>query len=136
MSDFNKVILVGNLTGDPKSRSVNVGAKSTTVTNFGLAVSRNFKKASGDWGKEVTFVDCEAWDTGAEALAKLEKGQKILIEGALKLDTWEKDGQRFSKLRVRVSSFTRMSSGSSEKVSTDDTTTDAQDPSAEEPTPF
>lgn len=103
---MNTVILKGNLTRDPESRSISAGDRSTTVTNFTLAVNRHFKRNDGTRDKETTFVDCEAWDTGAETIQRLvRKGDPLLIQGSLKLDTWETDGQKRSKLKVRVSGF-------------------------------
>ena len=103
---MNIVILKGNLTRDPESRNIQAGDRTTTVTNFTIAVNRHFKRADGSRDKETTFVDCEAWDTGAETITRLvKKGDPILVRGALKLDTWETDGQKRSKLKVRINEF-------------------------------
>lgn len=100
---MNKVFLKGNLTRDPELRSV---SEKTDVVNFGIAVNRRFNKANGDKGEETNFFDCEAWDSGARTIYQyLAKGDPILIEGELKNDNWEKDGQKFSRTKVRVSSF-------------------------------
>jgi single-strand DNA-binding protein len=104
---MNVVVLKGNLTRDPESRTISAGdKKTTTVTNFTLAVNRHFKRNDGTKDKEVTFVDCEAWDTGGETIQRyVKRGDPLLVNGSLKLDTWETDGQKRSKLKVRVNGF-------------------------------
>lgn len=103
----NLVVLQGNLTRDPEIRYV--GAKNTGVANFGVAVSRYYNKPDGSKGQDTVFVDCEAWDSGAELINKLmHKGDGIIVEGSLKMDQWEKDGQKVTKLKVRVGNFTKV----------------------------
>jgi single-strand DNA-binding protein len=98
MASFNRVILVGNLTRDPELRYIPSG---TAVTEIGLAVNDRRKSASGEWVDETTFVDVTLWGRTAEVATEyLNKGSNVLIEGRLKLDTWEKDGKKNSKLRV------------------------------------
>src|SRR6478609_2466716 len=98
MASFNRVILVGNLTRDPELRYIPSG---TAVTDIGLAVNDRRKGANGEWIDETTFVDVTLWGRTAEiATEYLSKGSPVLIEGRLKLDTWEKDGKKNSKLRV------------------------------------
>jgi len=66
-----------------------------------LAVNDRRKTASGEWVDEVTFVDVTLWGRTAEVASQyLGKGSPVLIEGRLKLDTWETEGQKRSKLRV------------------------------------
>ncbi|HEX4000325.1 MAG TPA: single-stranded DNA-binding protein [Pirellulales bacterium] len=98
MASFNRVILVGNLTRDPELRYIPSG---TAVCEVGLAVNDRRKSASGEWIEETTFVDVTLWSRTAEVASEyLSKGASVLIEGRLKLDTWEKDGKKNSKLRV------------------------------------
>jgi single-strand DNA-binding protein len=98
MASFNRVILVGNLTRDPELRYIPSG---TAVTEVGLAVNDRRKNASGEWIDETTFIDVTLWGRTAEVASEyLNKGSSVLIEGRLKLDTWEKDGKKNSKLRV------------------------------------
>jgi single-strand DNA-binding protein len=66
-----------------------------------MAVNDRRKSASGEWVDETTFVDVTLWGRTAEVASEyLSKGSPILVEGRLKLDTWETDGQKRSKLRV------------------------------------
>lgn len=98
MASYNRVILVGNLTRDPELRYIPSG---TAVTEIGLAVNDRRKNAAGEWVEETTFVDVTLWARTAEVASEyLTKGSSVLIEGRLKLDTWEKDGKKNSKLRV------------------------------------
>ena len=127
---MNIVILKGNLTKDPASRKVATGdGKETTVTNFTVATNRFFTRRDGTKDKEVTFLDCEAWDSGAETIQKyVKKGYPILVEGSLKLDTWETDGQKRSKVKVRVKSFELLHSAPKSTDSTDDTSGPESEP--------
>ena len=98
MASFNRVILLGNVTRDPELRYI---ASGTAVTEIGLAVNDRRKTASGEWVEETTFVDVTLWGRTAEIAGEyVTKGSPLLIEGRLKLDTWEKDGKKNSKLRV------------------------------------
>lgn len=95
---FNKVIVAGNLTRDPQVKFL---ASEQAVCNFGLALNRRYKARSGEMVEEVTYVDIEAWGRTAELVGQyLTKGRGCLVEGRLKLDSWEKDGQKQSRLRV------------------------------------
>ena len=99
MASFNRVILMGNLTRDPEIRYIH--GSSLAVADVGLAVNDRKKNAAGDWVDETTFVDITLWGRQAEIASEyLSKGSPALIEGRLKLDTWEADGQKRSKMRV------------------------------------
>ena len=98
MASYNRVILVGNVTRDPELRYIPSG---TAVTEIGLAVNDRRKNSEGQWVEDTTFVDVTLWARTAEVATEyLTKGSPVLIEGRLKLDTWETDGQKRSKLRV------------------------------------
>ncbi|MFK8114788.1 MAG: single-stranded DNA-binding protein [Rubripirellula sp.] len=98
MASYNRVVLVGNITRDIELKYTPGG---TAVSEIGVAVNDRRKSASGEWVDETTFVDVTLWGRTAEVASEyLGKGSPILIEGRLKLDTWETDGQKRSKLRV------------------------------------
>jgi single-strand DNA-binding protein len=99
MASFNRVILMGNLTRDIEVRYLQSG---TAVCDIGLAVNdRRKNQQTGEWIDEVTFVDITLWGRTAEVAGEyLSKGSPVMIEGRLKLDQWEKDGQKHSKLKV------------------------------------
>lgn len=102
MANLNTVLLMGHLTRDVESRK----AGDSEVHAFGLAINRRYKTASGEEREEVTFIDCESWGKVGETIGKhLHKGDPIYVGGRLKLDTWEKDGQKQSKLKVVVENF-------------------------------
>ena len=98
MASFNRVILVGNLTRDPELRYIPSG---TAVADIGLAVNDRVKRHD-EWVDETTFVDITLWARTAEVASEyLSKGSPVLIEGRLKLESWEnKEGQKRSKLKV------------------------------------
>jgi len=98
MASFNKVVLVGNLTRDPELRHIPSGL---AVTEVGLAVNDRRKTQSGEWIEETSFIDVVFWGRQAEILCEYKtKGAPILVEGRLKQETWETDGQKRSKLKV------------------------------------
>lgn len=99
MASFNRVILVGNLTRDVEIKYLQSG---TAVTEIGLAINDRRKNAqTGEWVDDPVFVDVTLWGRTAEIASEyLSKGSNVLIEGRLKYDQWEKDGQKRSKLRV------------------------------------
>lgn len=105
MPSFNKVILIGNLTRDPELRYT---PKGTAVAKIGLAVNRTWKSESGETKEEVTFVDVDAWGRQAETIGQyLKKGRPIMVEGRLKLETWEdkQTNQKRSRLGVVMENF-------------------------------
>jgi single-strand DNA-binding protein len=98
MPSFNRVILMGNLTRDIELRYL---PSQMAVADIGLAVNDRRKNANGEWIEEVTFVDVTVWGRTAEVMSEyLSKGSPVFIEGRLKLDTWEQDGQKRSKMKV------------------------------------
>jgi len=99
----NLVVLRGNLTRDVEVKTLGSG---TTVANFSIAVNRRFKNAKDELQEETSFIDCEAWGPKATNIEKLfRKGSSILISGSLKQERWETDGQKRSKVLVRVENF-------------------------------
>lgn len=103
MANFNKIILIGNLTRDPQLSYL---PSQTPVCEFGLAVNRKWKK-DGQTREETCFIDCRCYGKSAETLQKYtQKGAPILIEGRLQFDTWEgPDGLKRSRHRVVIEAF-------------------------------
>lgn len=102
MASFNSVTLVGNLTRDPELRFTPKGA---AVAKLGLAVNRTWTTEGGEKKEEVSFIDCEAWGKTAENIAQYhKKGSPIMLQGRLKMDTWDdkQTGQKKSRLMVVV----------------------------------
>ena len=104
MASFNKVILLGNLTRDPDLR---VTTNGLSICKMGIASNRVYYTQDGERREEVTFVDVDAFGRQAETISKyMTKGSSILIEGRLKLDTWEtQQGEKRSKLCVVLERF-------------------------------
>jgi single-strand DNA-binding protein len=105
MSNFNKVMLMGNLTRDPQVKNL---PNNTFIAEFGLATSRRYRTAAGEDREETAFIDCTAFGRQAEVISQFcRKGKPLFIEGHLKYDTWEdkQNGSKRSKLSVVVESF-------------------------------
>ena len=101
MPSFNRVIVMGNLTRDPDVREV--GMNAVKVCRFSLAINERRKDRSGNVIDMPTFVDVDAWDKLGELCGQyLKKGRSVLVEGRLQSDTWEKDGQKHQKLKIRA----------------------------------
>src|SRR4051794_11353453 len=105
MASYNRVLLMGNLTRDPQLKFL---PSQTQVVEFGLAMNRRFKTATGEDREEVCFVDCSAFGRTAEVINQyFTKGKPIFIEGRLKYDQWEdkQGGGKRSRLTVVVDNF-------------------------------
>lgn len=107
---INRVTISGNLTRDPELRAT---AGGTQVLSFGVAVNdRRRNPQNGEWEDYPNFVDCTMFGTRAEAVSRyLSKGSKVAIEGKLRYSSWERDGQRRSKLEVIVDEIEFLSRG-------------------------
>jgi single-strand DNA-binding protein len=103
MASLNKVLLMGNMTRDPQLSYL---PSQTPVIEFGIAMSRKFKKQDGTMAEDTCFVDCRLFGKRAEVVNKyFKKGDPIFVEGRLQYDSWEKDGKKNSKIRVFVENF-------------------------------
>ena len=102
MADINHVVLVGRLTRDAELKYTNSGL---AIAKFSLAINRRSKK--GDtWQDEANFFDAVFMGKGAEAVAQyLTKGKQIGIQGELRQDRWEQDGQKRSRVEIFVNSL-------------------------------
>lgn len=91
MASYNKVIMIGNLTRDPEYKQLSGQA----VCRLSLASNRQYKnRQTGATVQEVCYIDVDVWGPQAENCRQyLQKGKQILVEGRLKLDTWEAEGQ-------------------------------------------
>ncbi len=98
---INRVFVTGNLTRDAELRDTQGG---TSYLRMGVAVNdRRKNPQTGQWEDVPNFVDCVMFGTRAEAIARyLTKGTKVAVDGSLRYSSWERDGQRRSKLEVAV----------------------------------
>nr|DAV56284.1 MAG TPA: Single strand binding protein [Caudoviricetes sp.] len=97
--NINSVIMTGNLTRDPELRST---AGGTSVLRFSVAVNDRVKDShTGEWEDRPNYIDCTMFGNRAESLARfLHKGCKVAVQGKLHWSSWEKDGQKRSKVEV------------------------------------
>ncbi|MDR2675877.1 MAG: single-stranded DNA-binding protein, partial [Opitutaceae bacterium] len=105
MAGFTKVIIYGNLTRDPELR---VTPRGTSICQFGVAVSRQFRDESQQLREEVNFFDIEAWGKTGENISKFfTKGRPILIDGRLRFDQWDDKttGQKRSRVKIVAETF-------------------------------
>jgi single-strand DNA-binding protein len=100
MSNYNKVILMGNLTRDPDIRTLMGGGK---VAKLGLAINRRYKDREGQLREETTFVDIDFFGPMADTLQQYaRKGGGLHIEGRLSLDTWQDKATGQNRYRLKV----------------------------------
>lgn len=100
MASFNKVVLIGNVT---KNLELKFTPKGKAVAKIGLAINRYWTNDAGERKEDVTFVDVDVFGRTAENCAQyLSRGKSVLVEGRLKLDTWDdkQTGQKRSRLGV------------------------------------
>lgn len=107
---FNKVVLMGNLTRDPETRSISNGQ---TVTNFSLAVSRSWKGQDGQQQEQTSFINCVAWGKAGEIIAQyVSKGNPLLVSGRLDQRSYDdKDGNKRQAVEVNVEDFNFIGGG-------------------------
>lgn len=109
-SDINSVVIVGRLTRDAELRYLNSG---TAVASIFIAVNRS-KKDGDQWISEANFFDVSYFGKGAEGIKPyLTKGTQIAVQGSLRQDRWEKDGQKFSRVNILADSIELLGSRSS-----------------------
>jgi single-strand DNA-binding protein len=101
---MNNCIFMGNLTRDPKLNPTKNGSQ---VVNFGMATNRFYKRADGEGATESTYLDMEAWDSGAKRIFEMfKKGDGIIVEASAKNAVWiDKEGNEQRKIVFRVSRF-------------------------------
>lgn len=111
MAAFNRIIMIGNLTRDPEYRNL---ASGQAVCRLGLATNRQFKnKQTGSMVQEVCYIDVDVWGAQAESCRQyLQKGRPVLVEGRLKLDSWDdQSGQKRNKHSIVAERVVFLSNG-------------------------
>lgn len=110
-ASLNRIILIGNLTGDPEERFTPSG---TARTRFSIAVNRQYKNSSGQMQEETTFVPIVTWGSLAENCAQyLTKGRSVAVEGRLRIDSFENaEGERKKVVEVVASTVQFLGGGS------------------------
>lgn len=90
---MNKVILIGRWTKDIDFKALESGK---SLSKSSIAIDDGYGEK-----KQTYFFDVEMWGKTAEAVANFSgKGKRVAIEGRLKVDTWEKDGQKRSAVKI------------------------------------
>ena len=104
---LNTVAISGNLGADPELRN---SASGTAILTLRIAVNERRKDQSGEWTDYTNWVDAVMFGTRAESVSRyLSKGSKVSVSGRLHYSSWEKDGQKRSKLEVIVDEIEFMS---------------------------
>lgn len=130
MAHYNRVVMIGNLTRDPDYKQLNNGQ---AVCRLGLAINRQFKnRQTGVVNQEVCFIDVDVWGAQAESCKQyLQKGRPVLVEGRLKLDSWEDNqGQSRSKHCIVAERVVFLGSSSAPEAGTGE---NAEEPAAAAP---
>ena len=104
MANYNKIMIMGNLTRDPELSYL---PNNTPVCKIGMASNRRYRQQDGEQAEETLFIDCTAFGKQAEILNQYRrKGQPLFIEGRLKLDRWQdKEGNNRSKHQIVIENF-------------------------------
>jgi single-strand DNA-binding protein len=109
MADINHVVLVGRLTRNAELKYTNNGS---AVSKFSIAINQRRKKED-QWVDESHFFDIVLWGKTAESLNQyLVKGKQVGIEGQLRQNRWEQDGQARSKVEIFATNVMLLGSGS------------------------
>ena len=107
MVDLNHVVLIGRLTRDAELKYTSSGQ---AVCKFSIAVNRR-KKNGDQWEDEANFFDVVVWGRQGESLNQyLVKGKMIAVNGELRQDRWQQDGQNRSKVEI-VADFLQLLGG-------------------------
>ena len=97
MTDLNHVVLIGRLTRDAELKSI---ASGQSVCKFSIAVNRR-KKNGDQWEDEANFFDIVVWGRQGESLHQyLVKGKMVAVDGELRQDRWQQEGQNRSKIEI------------------------------------
>ena len=108
MSNYNRTVLTGHLTRKPETKELPSG---TTVTECSLAVNKSWKDKSGEWQEKVSYVPCKIWGERGPAIAeRFDKGQHVLIEGEIDMDSWEdkETGKKREKLSLIITKMLKL----------------------------
>ena len=133
---FNKVILLGNLTADPETRTTPSGQSETS---FSLAVNRTWNDANGQRQEETSFINCTAWGQRGETIAKyVQKGRQLLVSGRLQQRSWDdkETGKKRSTIDVVVEEFSFVSDGRGGGSSSGAASTESSNNRKSEPAPI
>ncbi|MCL2007734.1 MAG: single-stranded DNA-binding protein [Treponema sp.] len=108
MADINHVVLVGRLTRDAELKYTSSGQ---AICKFAIAINRR-RKNGDNWEDEAHFFDIVLWGRQGESLNQyLQKGKLVGIEGELRQERWQQDGQNRSKIEIVANNIQLLGSG-------------------------
>lgn len=114
MSDVNSVVLVGRLTRDAELKYTQGGM---AICRFSLAINRR-RKNGEEWVEEANYFDIVLWGKAGETINQyLTKGKQVAIEGELRQNRWEQDGQARSKVEIFANNVQLLGGGAGERSS-------------------
>ena len=126
MTDLNHVVVIGRLTKSLDDSNFGYLQSGTARANISLAVNRS-RKDGDQWVDDVSFLEVTIWGKTAENLKPyLQKGKQFAIDGYLKQDRWEKDGQKFSKVYIVANSVQLINNTSNSENSNKEVATEQQ----------
>ena len=107
MADINRTVLIGRLT---RNADITYTPGGTAIAKMGIAVNRSVKGADGRWMNEANYFDVQLFGKQVEGLKSyLLKGKQIGVDGYLKQERWEKDGQKFSRVIINANDIQLLS---------------------------
>ncbi len=110
MTDLNHVTLIGRLTRDAELKYTPNGF---AISNFSIAVNRR-RKNGEQWVEEANFFDITLYGKSAESLKQyLIKGKQVAVDGELRQDRWEQDGQPRSRVVIAANNIQLLGGGGS-----------------------
>lgn len=108
MADVNVVVLVGRLVRDAELKYTSSGYP---ICKFSLAINRR-RKQGDQWVEEANFFDINLWGKRGEAITQyLTKGTQVGIQGELRQNKWEQDGQPRSKVEITANDIQLLGGG-------------------------
>ena len=124
---MNRYTAIGNLTKDPECKE----AGSSKVCKFAIAINE-FYYSNGEKKQNTIYIGVECWSKQAENCTKfLSKGKKVAIDGKLKVNSWEKNGQKYNKIYCLAEKVHFLAS---EELDSSSRSTPTKDTHPEEPT--
>lgn len=110
---MNRVILIGNIGKDAETRTVG----DFTVISFTLATTERYKDRNGEQQENTEWHQIEYWRKDGKLAEYLKKGTKVGVEGSIRTESWEKDGQKRFTTKIRANGVEFLGGGSKEQQS-------------------
>lgn len=106
MIGVNKCTLIGNVGNDPVIKLLDNGSK---VANVSLATSESYKDKNGNKVDSTEWHELEVWGKLADIFEQyVKKGSSIYVEGKIKTDSWENEGVKMRRTKIRVLNMTML----------------------------